>query len=82
MSDSSDSGPTVVVIVRPATSPRRAIEIMRWVRWMLPAAMLIVAPAPVGWADSSEVITIDADAVESGPLSLADALARSRRART
>jgi general stress protein CsbA len=77
----SQTGPTLVVIVHRAASPRRTGEIMKWVRWMLPAAMLVVARASAGWSESSEVITIDADAVESGPLSLADALTRPRTGR-
>lgn len=64
---------TLGVAVR-AGDPRRAREVLRWVRWLLPAAILLVGPAPSPEVD--EVITIDADAVQSGPLSVADALVR------
>jgi hypothetical protein len=69
---------TVVVLVRSGTSPRRAGEILRWLRRLLPTALLVTAPAAAPLAVATEVITIDADAVES-PLSLAEALARASR---
>jgi hypothetical protein len=72
---------TVVVVVHPGTNPHRPAEILRWLRWLLPAALLVVAPAAVPLGDAYDVITIDADAVESGPLSLADAIARGREDR-
>lgn len=55
---------------------------MRWLRALLPAAILLVgtgagSPLAEGLED---VISLDADAVESGPLSLAHALARERKA--
>jgi len=77
----SDERPAVVVIVRPATPLQTSRQILKWLRWLLPAALLIVSDAPLtGVADVDRVITIDADAVESGPLSVADALTRERTA--
>ncbi len=72
---------TLVVRVRPGASPRRAREVVGWLRALLPAAVLLVGagapPAPD--VDGDRVITIDADFVGSGPLALAAALARRAR---
>lgn len=69
----------IVVIVRPGRSPRRAAEVIRWVRWLLPAAFLVVGtPAAARFARDAEVVTLDVDEIASGPLSLADALAKAR----
>jgi hypothetical protein len=70
---------TVVVLVRSSTNFRRSDEILSWLRRLLPTALLVIAPAALPSA-AEDVITIDADAVESGPLSLADALARASHA--
>lgn len=69
----------VVVVVRPGSSQRRASEVLRWLRWLVPAAILLVAPAPLppGDADTTTV-SVDVDEVASGPLSVADALLRER----
>ena len=66
----------VVVLVKAGKSPRRTVQVLRWVRWLVPAALLVVSSAVVPVGDADGVITIDADSVESGPLSVADALAR------
>jgi hypothetical protein len=67
----------LVVAVRPGRSARHAREVLRWARCMLPAAILFVGPPAARLADAADdVIAIDADAVRSGPLSLADALFR------
>jgi hypothetical protein len=74
--------PTAIIRVCPARSPRRTAEVLRWLRWLLPAAMLVVAPAPMGLADGPEdddLITVDADGLGSGPLSFADELVRKLR---
>lgn len=78
----SSGGRRVVVVVRPGASARRSREVVTWIRALLPAAILLVgagAAASPCAADVDEVITLDVDSVESGPLSLADALARVRR---
>ncbi len=72
----------VVVAVRPGSSPRRAGEVARWIRSLLPAAVLLIGPvAPPVDPNADEVITIDAEKVQSGPLAVADALARHGRVR-
>jgi len=67
----------VVIVVRPGRRPGRLQAVARWVRSFAPAALLLVAPAvlPEG-VDAADIITLDADDADLGPLSLADALAR------
>ena len=68
--------PTVVLAVRPGTSLRRSSRISRWVRALLPSALLVVSAAPPA-STADDVITLDVDAVaDAGPLSVAAALAR------
>lgn len=75
----------VRLIVRPGTPPQRVRALLGWLRALLPAAMLVVAvPGALGDADGDDVpdtlsVDVDADAVPSGPLSLATALTRGRR---
>ena len=66
----------VVVVVAARDDPRRTIQVLKWLRWLVPAALLIVSSGAVPVSGTDGVITIDADSVQSGPLSLADALAR------
>ncbi len=68
---------TVVLVVGKATSPRRSSEIMRWVRALVPAALILVSSAPLA-AAASDVVTVNVDEVDAGPLSIAAALARPR----
>ena len=75
--DMSESGPVVVLLVRPGTPPRRSASIVRWLRWLLPAALLVVSRVPMEPPQDDEVITLDADAIESGPLSVADAIGKA-----
>ncbi len=71
---------------------RRARAIVRWARALVPAAVLVITPPPSTIEGSDDVvsddvasddvisddaITVDADEVASGPLSLADAIARA-----
>ncbi len=67
----SAAGGRVVVLVRPGA---RTGTVLAWLRRLVPAALLLLAPASL--PDDARVITLDADEVLSGPLSLADALAR------
>lgn len=69
---------TVVVVVKTGMNPRRASQVLRWVRCLLPAALLVTSGTALPATESDDVITIDADTVASGPLSVADALARDR----
>lgn len=73
----SQGDPTVVLLVKPETSPRRSSRVARWVRVLLPTAVLIVASAPLPPTLGDDLITLDVDAVaDAGPLSLAATLAR------
>ncbi len=67
--------PRVVVVVARQAPP---VALLRWIRWLLPAAMLIVSPVPLVRADVDDVITLVADAVESSPLAVADAILRAK----
>jgi hypothetical protein len=71
----------VFVLVRSGRRPEASQAIMRWLRFLLPAAVLLSAPAglpPDVENGDVVVISIDADEVASGPLALADAIARHR----
>ena len=75
----SDEIPAVVVIVRPTTTAEKSRQVLGWLRWLLPAALLILSETPLTTVNGADrVITIDVDAVESGPMSVADALTRDR----
>ena len=79
----------LVVAVRTRGAPRRVGEVMRWLRCLVPAAVLLVAPAPSSGDtsaddpghDGDEVLTIDADALDAGPLAVAAALVRAHERR-
>lgn len=66
----------VVVVVRPG---KRAGTVLAWLRQLLPAAVLLIAPAtlPPSSRDGGDEIIVDADDVDS-PMSLADALAKGQ----
>jgi hypothetical protein len=49
---------------------------LSWVRWLLPAAILLVAPAKLPEIPDAEVIQIDCADGFDGPLSVASMLAR------
>jgi hypothetical protein len=69
-----NNGRKLVIVVRPGARTR---TIMGWLRQLLPAAVLLVAPSRFPAAEMVDVITLDADEIVSGgPLALADALAR------
>lgn len=76
------AGRRVVVVVRGGS---RAREIKRWLRALLPTAILVASPGalPLGdTCDACDVVTLDADAADAGPLSLAAAITRGLRSRT
>ncbi len=66
-----------LVVLVPAG--RRGETLLGWLRQLLPAAVLMVAPPsfPVSPPSSEEVLVVDAQDVDS-PLSLADAVARAQ----
>jgi hypothetical protein len=71
----------VVVVVRGGA---RAREIKRWLRALLPTAVLVASPGalPLGDAgDACDVVTVDGEAADAGPLSLAATIARGLRSR-
>ncbi|HSB18858.1 MAG TPA: hypothetical protein VLD85_02485 [Anaeromyxobacteraceae bacterium] len=63
----------LVVVVRHDTG-----TVLGWLRKLLPAAVLLVAPVDLPATDQADVITVDADEVLSGPLYLAATLTRHR----
>ena len=67
-------GGKVVVVVRPGT---RTATVLVWLRQLVPAAVLLVAPAglPTGETSEEDPIVVEADEIDS-PMSLADALAK------
>lgn len=68
------------MVLRMKSGTRQVATLVRWIRAMLPAALLVVAPLDGPVVDVPEdAITVDADAVRSGPLSLADAVMRAAR---
>lgn len=76
--DMRDSAPVVRVLVRPGTNPRRPAVIARWVRWLLPAALLIVSEVtPDTVTADDDDITLDADDVDTGPLAIASAIQKA-----
>ena len=69
--------PVVVLRTSPASSAH-VKTLARWVRTMLPAALLVIAPLGAPVSDlPGEVIALDALDLDSGPLSVADALVRA-----
>jgi siroheme synthase (precorrin-2 oxidase/ferrochelatase) len=74
----SENVSTVVLVVGKGTSPRQASEIRRWIRALVPAALILISSAPLQGGAADGVVTVSADDLESGPLAVADALARIR----
>lgn len=66
----------VVVVVRPG---RRTGPVLAWLRQLLPAAVLLVAPAglPAAGPAGDDALVVEADDIDS-PMALADALARDQ----
>lgn len=60
------------------TDSVHAKTVARWIRVMLPAALLVIAPVGAPVPDVPEdAISLDAQDTDSGPLSVADALVRA-----
>jgi hypothetical protein len=70
------SAPKLVIVVRPSEDRRRLPEVLAWIRWLVPAALLLVAPARVPELPDTEVIQLDCADGFDGPLSVARMLAR------
>jgi hypothetical protein len=66
----------LVIVVRPTADRRRLPEMLAWVRWLLPAALLLVAPGKLPDLPDDEVIQLDCADGFDGPLSVASMLAR------
>jgi len=66
---------SLVIVVRPG---KRTPSILGWLRQLVPAALLVVAAANLPPPVPPDVIVLDEEEVESGPLSLAEALLRHR----
>lgn len=66
---------SLVIVVRPGT---RGGRVLRWLRHLLPAAILLTSPPTVSLERWVDIVNLDEDEVASGPLSLADALLRHR----
>ena len=72
---------TVVLVVGEKMSPRRSSEIMRSIRALLPAALIMASSAPIAADASDDVITVQVDELDAGPLAVAAELARPRGVR-
>jgi hypothetical protein len=70
------STPKLVIVIRPSADRSRLPEMLAWIRWLLPAAILLVAPAKLPENSDAEVIQIDCAEGFDGPLSVASMLAR------
>jgi len=68
--------PTVVVLVKPGSAAPPA-ALLKWVRWLLPAAFLVVSQGPVIPTVSKDVIVLNADDIDAGPLTVADAIVKA-----
>jgi hypothetical protein len=81
LADGTERVSTVVLVVDEKTNPRRSREIMRWIRALLPAALIMVSSAPVAADAPDDVITVRIDEPDAGPLAVAAELARPRGVR-
>jgi hypothetical protein len=72
----SESNPHLVILIRPSADRRRLNEMLAWLRWMVPAALLLVGPAILPDGEDAEVFQLDCADDFDGPLSVASMLAR------
>jgi hypothetical protein len=79
----SESASPVVLVVRAPTCPRREGEIRRWIRALVPTALILVSSVPLDLDPRAvdDVVTLTSEDVDAGPLAIAAALARPRAAR-
>jgi hypothetical protein len=67
----------LLIVVHPGGSRRRLPEVLRWLRALVPTAVLLVAPVKLPDADDAEVIQLDCSESLDGPLAVASLLARN-----
>jgi len=79
--DMEEASRTTVIVVRGGTNSSRSSEIRRWLRVLLPTALLVMSPAVAPFGEAYDVIIVDVDASDPGPLALADAIVRDRESR-
>ena len=73
----ADGPGRLVIMVDPPPDRRRLTEVLRWLRWLVPAAVLLVAPVPAAdLCRGDDVVRLDCSDGIDGPLSIATALAR------
>jgi hypothetical protein len=77
----SERASPVVLVVRGPTCPRREGEIRRWIRALVPAALILISSVPLDLGALDDVVTLTSEDVDAGPLAIAAALARPRPAR-
>lgn len=70
--------PKLVIVVRPIPDRSRLPEMLNWLRWLVPAALLLVGPTRLPEFPDAEVIQLDCADGFDGPLSVASVLARSK----
>ncbi len=74
----ADHPKRIVVLRAGGANPAGVSVLARWIRAMLPTVLLIVAPAGASAPETpDDAISLDAQEIESGPLSVADALVRA-----
>ena len=76
LNDMTPSTPKLVIVVRPTADRRRLSQMLSWLRWLVPAALLLVAPTRIPELPDSDVIQLDCADGFDGPLSVARMLAR------
>lgn len=68
--------PHLVIVIRSPPDRRGLPEILRWLRVLVPAALLLVGPGALPDLAEAEVIQLDCADGLDGPLSVASSLAR------
>jgi hypothetical protein len=74
----SESASPVVLVVRGPTCRRRDGEIRRWIRALVPTALVLVSSVPIDLRAVDDLVTVTSEDVDAGPLAVAVALARPR----
>jgi len=66
----------LVIVVKPAPGRGRLPEVLKWLRALVPTALLLVAPGGLPNLPGDEVIQLDCAEGVDGPLSVATLLAK------